>query len=454
MSPGETPRPRLRPGVLIVRIESLACPGRGDQLLTDHATGYNSNLAFRDPGGRRMKSMMTKVPGYIRRTALSASLALMLLPGIAQRALAAVPRSAGSCLTDLEAIPAFLLTNDAGARDELAQLGQKHFDDAMAEARESAASAATPDECVKAINPYLRAWRRGHLWVDLAPQAQAPGPKDYRPQTAPNSFGDPTYRELSPKTILLTLPTFEYPVRDKLEALLKEHRKGLVKHPDWIIDVRDNGGGTDASFQPLLPWLTPGGMVTVGMLWYSTPANVQDWREMCRTTAPGNKECEEIADSVIDRMKKVPAGSWAPAGDHGGISYWYADSVEQHRPGRVAVLIDHPCASSCEQFVLTVRQSFAVKLIGRHTFGSLDYSNLVPRTLPSGNLRLWYTTSRSLRIPDDPVDVAGISPDLYLPLGRGPTAKDDEIKRVQNWLEGGSLAPLKGARLSRAGETH
>ncbi len=346
-------------------------------------------------------------------------------------------QSANSCLTDLQAIPAFLLANDAGARDHLAQLGQKHFDDAMAEAQKSAAEATTPDECAMAINKYLRSWRKGHLWVELTPQAQAAAAKEHKPQSAePIQSIDPTYRELSPKTILLTLPTFHYPTHDKLEALLKAHHEALANHPNWIIDVRDNNGGTDANFQPLLPWLLPGEMVDVGMVFLATPANIQGRRESCAVFAPGDKECEEWAEKAVEKMEKVPAGSWVAFDDQGGVSYDRVGSVEQHRPSQVAVLIDHPCGSSCEQFVLVVRQSFAVKTIGRHTFGSLDYSNLIPYALPSGNLRLWYATSRTLRIPGQPVDVAGISfPIFILPAATGPRRKTTRSSACKTGLK-------------------
>jgi hypothetical protein len=41
------------------------------------------------------------------------------------------------------------------------------------------------------------------------------------------------------------------------------------------------------------------------------------------------------------------------------------------------------------------------------------------------------------------VDVAGVPPDIYLPAEAGGDAKDEEVRRVQNWLEGGSLARRK-----------
>src|SRR5262245_40338546 len=78
--------------------------------------------------------------------------------------------SAVACTRDLEDIPGFLLENDAGARDHLAQFGQKHFDDALAEAKSAASHIRGNASCTPVINKYLRAWRRGHLWVEAMPQ--------------------------------------------------------------------------------------------------------------------------------------------------------------------------------------------------------------------------------------------------------------------------------------------
>jgi len=122
-------------------------------------------------------------------------------------------------------------------------------------------------------------------------------------------------------------------------------------------------------------------------------------------------------------------------------SYGREERLEPHRPSRVAILIDGRCASSCEQFALDARQSFSVKLIGQHTSGSLDYANLRPHDLPSGKRRLMYATTRSARIPGLMVDVAGVPPDIYLPVEAGDDPKYDEVKCAQSWLEGGSLAP-------------
>jgi hypothetical protein len=79
------------------------------------------------------------------------------------------------------------------------------------------------------------------------------------------------------------------------------------------------------------------------------------------------------------------------------------------------------------------------KVLGRPSHGSLDYSNLRPHRLPSGERLLLYATSRSNRLPDLPIDLAGVQPDIYLPEPADEVARTREVLQVQRWLEQGSL---------------
>jgi len=340
---------------------------------------------------------------------------------------------------DLEVIPGFLLENDAGAKEHLAQFWQKHFDDAMAEAKSAAMQVSDDKGCMRVLNQYLRAWRKGHLEVSpyfhwsIKPTAgSTPARKD-----------ELRFQTLSKKTVLLTLKGFMTQDREPLIALLKNNHAALAKHPNWIIDVRGNIGGNTSTYEPILPWLMPDEMVNVSAVWLATPANLEAHKNLCAIIASGDAECEKEVNEVIVRTRNAPTGSLVPEDDKGSISFDRQEPLEARRPSRVAILVDGDCASACEAFLLTARQSFNVKLIGRRTFGSLDFSNVRPFALPSGGRLLWYATSRSLRIPDLPVDLAGIPPDIYLPLAPGDHAEEEEVARVQSWLEGGSLAPRK-----------
>jgi C-terminal processing protease CtpA/Prc len=194
-----------------------------------------------------------------------------------------------------------------------------------------------------------------------------------------------------------------------------------------------------------MPWLMPDEVATASAEILATPANIEGWTRVCALDDPGDAECEKSLSDSIARMRKAAPGTYVAMEDSGAVSYGRVERLEPHRPLRVAILIDGGCGSSCEQFALEARQSFSVKLIGQHTSGSLDYSNLRPHDLPSGRRRLWYATTRSMSIPGLIVDVAGVTRDIYLPPEAGDTAGDDarfsEVRRVQSWLEGGTLAP-------------
>lgn len=347
------------------------------------------------------------------------------------------------CAIDLEAIPSFLQENDAGARDELAQWGQPHFDNALTKAREEVARVQDREECRIALNSYLKAWRKGHLLVSniSVSNARATGAVADRTSANVDSSLIPTIRPLSDRTALLTIPTFAGEYRQPLIKSIAQHRQELIAHTNWIIDVRGNDGGNDDTYYPLLSWLVPGEREDIGAEWLATPANIEGEQQVCALYSPGDKECERVSADAVRRMKSVGTGSYVQQEDSPVVQYIRAEKSEPRRPGRVAVLMDNRCASSCEEFLLTVRQSFAVKLIGRPSRGSLDYSNLRPHILPSGERVLRYAISRSERLPDLPVDLSGVQPDIYLPGPLNSEARADEVLQVQHWLEGGSLAP-------------
>jgi hypothetical protein len=142
--------------------------------------------------------------------------------------------AADACVKDLEALPGFLLENDTGARDHLAQFGQKYFDDALAEARSAALQIRGNASCTPVIRKYLRAWRRGHLRVEDIAAATAPAAPEQSAEDAPAQHlkNAPTIGILSAKTLLLTLKSFELYNRGALIALIKARQMDLEGQPE------------------------------------------------------------------------------------------------------------------------------------------------------------------------------------------------------------------------------
>lgn len=88
---------------------------------------------------------------------------------------------------------------------------------------------------------------------------------------------------------------------------------------------------------------------------------------------------------------------------------------EKDFPKNVSILIDRECTSATEEFLLKAKQSRKTKIYGYEASGgALDYSNLNVVFTPSG---YWYATvptTRSSRLPENPIDPYGIEPDIMV----------------------------------------
>ncbi len=368
-----------------------------------------------------------------------AALTLAAPPLASADAAAATPGA--SCLQDLHDIAPFLLENDTGARQHLAQKGAAYFDLALSRASEAAENTSDASACNVILADYLSKWRTGHL--QIVPSAALRHSKPAPPSTPTANTVDkraPSLQLLSPRTALLTLPSFFPQYGKAIADLLASRRHDLATHPHWIIDVRRNDGGSDSTYAPLLPWISSGEIVSVGGEWLATPANIAGQEGICALYAPGDASCTTDSEHAVARMRSVESGQFVTQRTDGPVSYGSLPK-KKTQPARVAVLVDRDCGSSCEQFLLAVRQSFHVKLIGRSSYGALDYSNVRLHALPSGLRQLMYATSRSARLPQVQVDLNGIMPDVYLPPPKDEAERAQEIVRVQRWLEGGTLRP-------------
>lgn len=342
---------------------------------------------------------------------------------------------ASACVGDLEEIAAFLPVNDSGAAAAIADHGAI-IDAALLRARADASQAGDKATCDVLLKTYLRTWRRGHLvlgnwpWKAGAPMSgSAAVPLSGRPATRA-----PAFQVLGTLTVLLRLGSFGERYQSALETLLTVHRAELLAHPYWIIDVRNNDGGSDSTYKALLPWLMDREYVSHNVEWLVTPANLQAQEEICSTMSDA-ASCAASVEPVLQAMRGAAPASYVLARGESAQLHIQPQKGEAHVPTLVAVLSGRGCASSCEEFLLTVRQSARVKLLGSPSAGMLDYSNLRPHPLQSGQRAVFYATSRSTRLPAMPIDRSGVQPDIFLPRSDNDGGNDVELSNAQRWLE-------------------
>lgn len=217
---------------------------------------------------------------------------------------------------------------------------------------------------------------------------------------------------LTETTLLLRIPSFDYGHKAAIDSVIFANKREILATPHLIIDLRDNGGGSDQSFAEIIPFLYTNPIRTIGVEFLSTELNREAMFDYATNPEYGfDEETINWAKDAYDKMKQYPNRFVT-------ISYPVIDMEKQDTvyryPENVAILINENNASSVEQFLLAAKQSRKVKLFGATTGGALDISNMNDVESPCKQFRLWYCMSKSHRIPGMTIDDMGLQPDYYI----------------------------------------
>ena len=253
-------------------------------------------------------------------------------------------------------------------------------------------------------------------WYQLYPEEATP------PVAEPQQIY--SLETVDSQTLLLRLPTMNENFRKQLSELLDEQKELLESTPNWIIDCRGNGGGSDITYYPLRPYIATGDIRYDHTQTWATEDNAEKY-----TNLRHNKNfpwLQRIGFGMYARKMRRRAGEFI------GKKCSSTEKTRRVRPlpERVVILVDGDCASSCEQFLLYSRQSEKVTLMGSSSAGILDYGNLHWMDSPCGSFTLYYPTSRSCRVEDGRgIDNVGIPPDVEL------GEEEDWVERARQHLQ-------------------
>ncbi|QKG80346.1 S41 family peptidase [Tenuifilum thalassicum] len=213
--------------------------------------------------------------------------------------------------------------------------------------------------------------------------------------------------ELSNKTMLIRIPSFEYSQKHQIDKAISKNLKAITSHENLIIDLRDNGGGADNSFSSLVPLIYTNPIQYHSVEFLATPLNIESFKGMNSSFL-----ARILIRKYIKKLERNP-GQYVNLFDDEIIT------VKQKKiyknPSKIYVLVNEGCASSTEQFILEAKQSSKVKIVGTNTFGALDVSNVTTINSPDSLFTLIYSMSRTLAPQNERIDGIGIKPDIIIP---------------------------------------
>ncbi len=228
---------------------------------------------------------------------------------------------------------------------------------------------------------------------------------------------------LNENTLYFNIPSFSWEAKPMVDSLFVAQKENLSKSANLIIDLRNNGGGSDDVYSVISPYLYTQPIKGIGVDMFSSNDNIKGWELMLQDpNLPLDNKAEY--QKMIDKLKLKLNQNVNIVEDYIDTSY-----TPLLFPKNVVIVINEGCASSTEQFLLEAIQSKKVTLMGQNTSGTLDYSNLRESDFCEMPYILWTPTTRSRRIDiGEGIDGIGIKPTIYL------TEKQDWIKEALKFL--------------------
>jgi hypothetical protein len=229
---------------------------------------------------------------------------------------------------------------------------------------------------------------------------------------------------LSEHTLYLKIKSFSQSNAVNIDSLFKAYKVVLDKTPNLIIDLRDNGGGSDFAYAPITPYLYTDTIKKIGVDALATEQNIEGWKPLLKMADIPAAQKKEITD-IIESMERGKGGFVNVVEDKKEV----LGNIKPY-PQKVAILVNSGCASTTEEFLMDAMQSKKVTVIGEATAGVLDYANMRQVTLPCMPYTLYYATTRSRRIDmGKGIDNIGVQPAIKL------TSSQNWVVEAQKYLE-------------------
>lgn len=303
-------------------------------------------------------------------------------------------------LEEFDWIVSKVINNYSGFGDKVKNyLVFKSFTDSI---RALVSNAVTIEKAEPLLQSWLSFFKDSHLSIRLR---KTSSPKEITADTLNSKF---VYKQLDNKSSLMVIPSFNIKYKHIIDSLLTVNESTIHSLNNMIIDIRNNGGGSDESFGKLIPFLYTNPIIRINSDIWATEDNIKKFELVAADKNYSLATRKEMADFVL--KLKQNKNQFVSRGDDDTLRITVTDSL----PQKVYIIINGNVASSAEGFLLKAIQSKKVVLVGQHTKGELDYANVNYLISPHKKISLGCPTSRSRRLPEMPIDNIGIAPDVFL----------------------------------------
>jgi hypothetical protein len=236
--------------------------------------------------------------------------------------------------------------------------------------------------------------------------------------------GAPPYQfqRMDTATVMLRIGSFNGALLAQLDSFYRAHDAEIRSSNELIIDVRGNGGGSEACWIGLLPYFYTAPIELDRTELMVAPGNIERYRErlVVMRADSANFGAQAIASmsEMIRRMEEAPQGTFIPQFAEAPAPIML-DTVLA-RPVRVWILQDRRCASATESLLHYAGKSTKVTTAGTRSGGYVGFGNVLPTKLCGYPIGCTTTRYNELALYES----VGIPPDIEV----GPD--EEALERV------------------------
>lgn len=234
-----------------------------------------------------------------------------------------------------------------------------------------------------------------------------------------------SFKVIDSLTTLLSIRSFNAGLTRMLDSVYQSILPEIKKYPKLIIDVRDNGGGSDASYKSLMPLLYTDPFNSDVMEYFVTPDNIRAYAAYDSALLRQDPKSRPPFREPLALMRNAKPYTYTHFGNGKPRSIRY--TVNKGNPQKIAVVYNRNCASSCESFLFEVLNSRKTIRVGENSGGYTGYGNVMTITTPCGNTLAWTTTVYREQWK---YEFAGIPPQY-----RVPSSEPDWIRYASQVLD-------------------
>lgn len=230
------------------------------------------------------------------------------------------------------------------------------------------------------------------------------------------------FKRIDTSTVMLRIGSFDGALLAQLDSFYRAHDADIRAAKDLIIDVRGNGGESEACWTGLLPYFYTAPIELDRTELMVAPGNIAQYKkrlaEMLADSANYGAQAIASTREMIKRMEEAPAGTFIPQFAEAPAPI-VLDTVLA-LPVRVWILQDRRCASATESLLYYAGKSSKVTTVGTRSGGFVGFGNVLPAMVcgyPVG-----CTTTRYHDLAR--YEFVGIPPDMEV------AADEDALERV------------------------